>query len=302
MTDAPDDNQREFVEKSDDQEVDPELVALAEERASSSALRPLLFVAVIGLSIWVISDFWSEIEYFFSPSEPAEIGEVTKLAQTSSDEPNWSKHFPHNRYVSLSGIPKRQSESENYRYFKLVGVPVYVEDPLGEDEKDSGPTNAGPRGPTDRTYFEGKGRLIAFEKMPKRYNGVKRYYRKQYGTRFCETLSDREIDRIRNEKRTAVVDNWRKRYENASEQEREEKDLTREPTEQDIQEILNADPICVEAYLFRSTVEPSDNWEYLAVGGLFGLFMLLNVFWLVRWFRDFFRSDVDLSDLEEDEQ
>ncbi len=282
-------------------EVDPELMALAEERASSSALRPILFLAVIGLSIWIVSDFWGEIEYFFSPAEPVEVGEVTELASEPGEDPDWSEHFPHNRYVSLRGIPKRRSQSEKYRYFKLVGAPIYVEAPLEEGEDRSTPVapRRGAMNPTDREYFEGAGRLIAFEKMPERYNGVKRYYRQKYGTRFCETLDEGDRERIRNEKRTAIVDNWRERYEEASDQKRKRDGLTPEPSDQKVDEILEANPICVEAYLLRSTVEPSDNWTYLLVAGLFGLFMLLNVYWLVRWMRDFFRSDVDVNDLGE---
>ncbi|MFB6351645.1 MAG: hypothetical protein ABEN55_15175, partial [Bradymonadaceae bacterium] len=226
----------------EDEEIDPELMALAEERSRPSALRPILFVAVIALSIWIVADFQTELEYFFSSSEPVAVGDIAAMAQKPGEDPNWSEKFPHNQYVSLSGIPKRRSQSKKYRYFKLTGAPVYVEQPLSQVEDTSkfkGPTRPG-NSASDRTYFESKGRMIAFGKAPDKYNGVKSYYRKNYGTRFCENLDEDDKARIRNEQRSAIIDNWRERYDNASEQERKEKGLTPKPTEQEIKEIMNA--------------------------------------------------------------
>lgn len=285
----------------DDEEVDPELMALAEERSRPSALRPILFIAVIALGIWIVGDFRTQIEYFFSSSDPVQLGEIAEMAKGPDEEPNWSETFSHNRYVELAGIPKRRSESRKYRYFKLVGAPVYVEQPLTEvgeapEPKFRGPNRSGPEG---RTYFEGKGRMIAFGKMPDKYAGVKHYYRKKYGTRFCENLSKKDKQRIRSEQRSTIIDNWRARYDNASKKERQKKGLTPEPSDEELQEILNANEICTEAFLVQATVSPRDHWMYVLTAALFGLFMLLNVYWLIRWFRDFFRSDVDVSAIDE---
>lgn len=283
----------DWLSEGEGDEVDPELMALAEERSRGSALRPILFVAVIALGFWIIGDFWSDVTYFFSPKKPVELGDATSLQM---------EELPHNRLVSISGIPKRRSQSRKYRYFKLVGAPVYVEVPRGESlDPIKSAADDTPDGDVDRTYFEGEGRMIAFAKMPERYRGIKHYYRRQYGTRFCELIDDKERRRIRRERRSAVIENWREQYEKASQQEREQQGLTPEPTDAEIEEILGASPICIDAYLMRTTITPWRHWWYLLTAAIFAIFMLVNVYWLIRWFQKFFGSDVDLSHIESDE-
>ena len=299
MADEPQDN-RDGEKRQQGEEVDPELVALAENRSRGSALRPLLFAAVIGLGVWIIGDMWTDISYFFTPSSVEEIGSLTEMA-SEGEGGDWQNKLPHNRYVEIGGIPKRRSQSRKYRYFKLVGAPVYVEVPREKKEGGSLAERIGKEeasGSVDRTYFNGKGRIVAFGKAPQKYLGLKHYYRRKYGTRFCEMLDEKDERRIRRERRQAVIENWRERWENASPTEREDQEITKEPTEQEIDEILGASPICVEAYLVRIETEPWDHWWYVATALLFGLFMLVNLYWLGRWFRQFFGSDVDLSHLQ----
>jgi hypothetical protein len=285
-----------------DQEVDPELMDLARERSRQSALRPILFIAVIAVGVWVISDFWPDVRYYFSSTEPIAIGDVTDMAGKREEDPNWKPDLPHNRLVELGGIPKRRSQSRLYRYFKLVGAPIYVEVPR---DRSSDPLerkmNEDAKGEVDRTYFGDSGQLIAFAQMTERYQGLKSYYQRQYGTRFCEMIDPKERERIEQERRQTVITNWKKQYEAASEQERKEKGLTPEPTDEEIAGILNSSPICVHAYLLRAEREPGDNWWYVLLAGLFGAFMLVNLYWLVGWGRNYFSDEVDLSVLEEDE-
>lgn len=283
-------------------EVDEELVALANEQRSQSILQPILFMAVIALGVWVISDWWPDIEYFFSARQSVEVGSVTDFASKRAKDPDWEPDLPNNRYVSLSGVPTRRSNSKKYRYFKLIGSNIFVEQPReNAPDETGGSGNVGDLdeparsfrnlrsglGP-DRTYFEGKGRLMKFSKMPQRYQGVRDYYRKNYGTRFCDRLSEQEIQRLRDVRRDAIIGTWKDRYEEATPEERKKRDLKRQPSEEEIRKILQRDPVCVDAYLLRSTVSPSDNWWYLLIAGLFGLFMLVNAWWLVRWFMRFF--------------
>jgi hypothetical protein len=283
-------------------EVDEELVALANEQRSQSILQPVLFMAVIALGVWVISDWWPDIEYFFSARQPVEVGSVTEFASKRAKDPDWEPDLPNNRYVSLSGVPTRRSASEKYRYFKLIGSSIFVEQPHTNAPEGSGGSGKvgdldSPRrslrnlrsglGP-DRTYFEGKGRLMKFSEMPQRYQGVRTYYRKNYGTRFCGLMTDQEIERLRDVRRNAIVETWQDRYNEASPEERQEKNLKKRPSEEEIREILQRDPVCIDAYLLRSTVSPTDNWWYLLIAGFFGLFMLVNAYWLVRWFMRFF--------------
>lgn len=292
---------QEMLGLESEEEVDPELVALANEQRSQSVLRPILFVAVIALGVWIISDWSAQIRYYFSSSEPAAIGEVTEFASKRADDENWKPELPHNRYVSLSGVPSRRSHSGKYRYFKLIGSNIYVEQPRknsGEGEQDKEKEDQTAATP-DRTFFEGEGQLLEFSKVPERYRGVRDYYREAYGTRFCGLLSDREEERLREVKRNAIRESWREEYRNASEEERIEKGLKAEPSDEEIEDIMEADPVCVDAHLLRATVSPSDHWWYLVVAGLFGLFMLVNAYWLVRWFVRFFGSG-PIPDLDED--
>lgn len=51
-----------------------------------------------------------------------------------------------------------------------------------------------------------------------------------------------------------------------------------------------ADGECVEAYLIQGGVEPSDHWWHVLMAGVMGVFVVLNVWWLFKWLRDFFRA------------
>ncbi len=286
-------------------EIDPELVELAEEKARGSILKPLIYMSVIALGIWIVGDWTTELQYFFSSSKPVDVGDVTDFADKRQNNPDWSPDFSHNRYVSLEGIPSRRAKSQKYRYFKLVGAHIYVEEPVEEGESEdplrSGSTDRPDLSKVDRTYFDGAGRLIEFARMPDRYRGVRKYFRKQYGTRFCEQLDEEDRARLRRQRREEIVENWRKEYENATPEERQEEGLTAEPTDQQIENVLDSSELCADAYLLRSGVAPGDHWWYVALASLFGIFMLVNLYWLVRWFQAFFGFGPDPREIIEDD-
>lgn len=284
--------------EADGEEVDPELVALAQERSRGSPLRPVLFAAVIVLGVWILADFWPDLTYFFSTAEARDLGAVHKEhAREAQSHPKRAVDLPHNRYVELQGIPKRRSQSEQYQFFRLVGAPIFVQTPreeqpetLAERVGDEG------QGTADREYFAGEGRLIALWKMPERFQSIKNYYRKHYGTRFCGNLSEEQRASIRERQRTAYVESTRQEYENASEKERERQDLRPEPTEEELENILEANPVCVKGYLLLDANSPGSSWRILALAGLFVIFIFLNIYWLIRWFQNFFGPEVDPSD------
>jgi hypothetical protein len=282
------------------EEVDPELVALAEERERGSALRPVLFVAVIVLGVWVLADFWPDLKYFFSGTEPTELGSVhDEYAREAQKHPERKVDLPHNTFATIRGIPKRRSQSDQYRFFRLVGAPIYAQTPR-ENEAESLAERVGEseEGSVDREYFDGAGRLVALWKMPERFQGIKNYYRKHYGTRFCGNLSEKQRSSIRERQRTTYIENTRQEYENATEEEREEQNLEPEPTEEEIQQVLESNPVCVKAYLLLDGESPRSSWRILALAALFGIFILLNIYWLIRWFQNFFGPEVDPSELE----
>ena len=110
--------------ESGEEEIDPELLELAEPKRRKSILRPILFAAVIWFGISIIGDWQTELEYFVSSSEPVNVGAVQGFPDERADDPNWTPDIPHNRYVSVEGIPSRRAESDRYRFFKLIGGDV----------------------------------------------------------------------------------------------------------------------------------------------------------------------------------
>lgn len=276
------------TERPDERAVDPELMALAEER-NDSILKPILMIAVIILGFWIMDDWREELFYFFSPSEPVEIGSVTEFASEVLRDPSFEPPIEHNRYVKLSGIPTQRSQSERYLFFKLVGGDVYVESQREDADKDplERELEGEPKGDIDRTYFNGTGRALKFSEMPARYNGVRRYYQTRYGTIFCEQLDETSRQEILQRKRDAIVQQWIEEYEAMSPKEQESSAMSPRPSETEVDRILSLDPVCVDAFLIQEGVEPSDHVWYLVLTLFFVAFMLFNLVLLIRWIRRF---------------
>lgn len=282
---------------SDDQEnplagsePDPELVALAGTGERPSLLRPILMIAVIVMAGWIISDWTSELEYFMSDSTPVDLGEGTDYAVDPAD-PTAKPDLPHNRFVKIRGIPTQRSQSARYRFFRLVGAPVfveqerddYIEDPLEREL-------AGNKGDVDRTYYEGTGRIIKFAEVPGRYGGLRHYYRSRYNVAFCDELTASDREEIVKRKRDAIRAQWKLEYEESTDEERQRADMGPEPTDPQLEALLALDPPCIEAWLIQDGTTPRDHWWYLAAALLFAAFMVFNLVMLVRWVIAFARS------------
>jgi hypothetical protein len=234
-----------------DDEVDEELLDLASSNRQGSLLRPILFLVVIWFGISIIGDWKSQLSYFFSSSDPVEIGSVTEFAAERAKDPNWQPNIPHNRLVSVEGVPSKRARSTRYKFFKLVGGQVYIEVPNEESDKSALEQEFGEKsGEIDRTYFEGTGRALHLSKVSERYQGLRNYYYERYRTPFCGMQLP--------EKQQRAAD------------------------------ALGEE--CMEAYLIETDVEPLEHWWYLLLTVLIGTFILLNVWWLYRWIRDFVRS------------
>lgn len=272
-----------------DDQPDPELMALAGTGSRPSILRPILMIAVIVLGGWIISDWQQELEYFFSDSEPAQLGDAIDLA-VDADE--LRERLPHNRYVQIRGIPTQRSQSTRYRFFRLVGSPIfaeqerddYIEDPIERELQGE------KKGDIDRTIYKGTGRLLKFSEMPQRYGGLRYYYRSRYNLRFCEELTPSAYAEIERRKRDAIVEQWRAEFKEADAEERERRKLTLDPTDGQVADLMADDPVCIEAWLLQDSVKPGDHWWYFAAALVFAAFMLFNVFMLIRWVRDFLRA------------
>lgn len=247
-------------------------------------------IAVIVLAGWIISDWQTELEYFLSDSTPIELGDALEFA--SGDAASDAEKLPHNRYVSITGIPTQRSQSTRYRFFRLVGAPIFVEekrtdvieDPLQRE------LEGDVKGEVDRTVFTGAGRLMKFSEMPERYGGLRHYYRSRYHLAFCEELTPHAKDEILRRKRDAIVAQLRSEYEEASEEERKLRKLQPTPADALVDELLADDPVCIEAWLLQDKVPPKEHLWYLVATLMFLGFMLFNVGMLVRWVRAFARS------------
>ncbi|MEZ4459598.1 MAG: hypothetical protein R3E66_07670 [bacterium] len=268
-------------------EIDEELIDLADEN-TPSILRPILMIGVIATALWIVSDWREEVSYFFSSNDPIAIGDVTDFASKAED-PAWKPDLPHNRLVSLSGIPTQRSQSARYMYSRLVGGWVFVESKRDLPDGIAAGMEDTPTGDVDRTFYQGTGRLLSFSQAAQRYNGLRDYYRSRYGIEFCETLRPEDIQRIEQKRRDVIVSQWKAEYDEASAEERTEKKLSERPTDAQIKEILDNNPVCVDAYLVQDGVMPRDMIWYLVATVLFVGFMLFNVFGLIRWIRQFTR-------------
>lgn len=246
---APDEPQRE--DYHDDEELDPELLKLATAGQRGSVLRLLLFGIVIWFGLSLISDWEMQLRYFFSPSEPVELGNVLDFASKKAQDPDFTPEIPDNRYVSLSGVPSRRAQSSNYQYFKLVGSDIFVETrrddaDLTELERLSESTKSD----VDRTYFKGAGRARRLSAHPDAYQGLRGYYARNYHTYLCETPLDAQQQR----------------------------------------HLQQSEEDCVDGYIIEDGIAPGDHWWYVLFSSITALFVLLNIWWAIRWVRDFLRS------------
>lgn len=235
-----------------DEEIDPELLGLASSGQRGSILRLVLFLVVIWFGASLIYDWRVPLSYFFSSSEPVEIGNVIEFATRSAQDPNFKPDIPHNRFVSLSGVPSRRSQSERYMFFQLAGSDVYVEMPR-EDADLSELERAfkdDKKSQIDRSFFEGSGRAIRLSEMPERYTGFRTYYFSHYYTYFCGIQLPEREQRI----------------------------------------LAESGEECVDAYIIEVDKTPMSHWWYLLIAGVIGVFILLNIWWTIRWIRDFIRA------------
>jgi hypothetical protein len=269
----------------EEQELDPELMELAQGSSRDSVLRPILMLMVLVLGGFIINDWREELAYYFSPSEPVELGHITDFPERVSEDPTWRPDIPHNRYVSLTGIPIRRTLSNNYKYFKLIGGELYIEAPrddaeLSELERIE---RGDPQGDTDRSYFEGEGRALSFGAMPKRYATLRQYYSTNYNVTFCVDLDASSKRQLEAQRRDIATKMWATTYEEASAEEREARGMKSAPSQAELDELLEENPVCVDAWLLQSDKKPADHLWYVLLSAVFGLFMLVDLYFLGRW-------------------
>ena len=107
--------------------------------------------------------------------------------------------------------------------------------------------------------------------------------------RFCEDYTERQIDDLERQRLEVYRSNWRERFEAATEEVRAENELSTEPTEAQEQQLLERNPVCVDAYLVHDGQRPFDHWWYVLFSALLSIFVIFNLFKLVRWFKEWLR-------------
>lgn len=168
--------------------VDPELVELGEAEDRIGFTGVLLLV--VAFALFVGAQYTSELAYFFTP------GDAIDLNEGSDDELMLGPGFvvdgqlavPSNRFVSVVGVLERRSASEEHTFHKLVGNHVYVEQEIIDDRPrilQGTPLPEEPGADSYRGTYEGTGRIIAFEDLPRRYARFVEFYSDSYQVAFC---------------------------------------------------------------------------------------------------------------------
>ncbi len=298
------DAERQFLAHQEEpDEFDEELRELIETRERGSVLRPILMIIVILMIGSVISGWGDELEYFFSSWEPVQVGDTAAFSEKAAADPDWEPPLNHNTYVSMEGLPTRMTTGGNYKFFRLLGAEVYVQleqeetddeddtHPLLEDQESLPERNMAPGLLPDeqRQFYSGEGRLISFAADPELVRGIKRFYGERYNMQFCEDFVEHQIEDMEQQLLERIRNRWQQRYEEADNEERERRGLTPEPTAEEEQQLLERDPVCVNAYLLQDGQRPVDRWWYLLFTVLLGGFAVYTAFKLVRWFQDWLK-------------
>ena len=100
-----------------EEEIDPELLALGEERSDPKWHRPIIMGVVCVLIIIMMVWFKNDMLYFFAPDDPLDLGEAHDIEFDESWE---------NRYVRFSGMPLAPSvQNPDPVCGRLQGFPTY---------------------------------------------------------------------------------------------------------------------------------------------------------------------------------
>jgi hypothetical protein len=252
--------------------VDPELERMGRP---PEFLQPLLLLVVAAFACFLGYEYVDELAYSFSDSDPITLGAAEELPQNVAWMQDGQLMLPSNRYVSVDGAAERRSASDRYVYYKLLGSQIYVQtEPETMGREVNGEWDFRPeRGREDyREIRAGGGRLVAFEDLPKRYEGILQYYSEGYQLEFC---GFEPSPTLRNHLVTLRL--------RTTEQLREE--LGREPTDDEINDRLGRAAECQRAYLLFAGVEPADYRYFIGLFALLGFITGGCFFFVWRWVR-----------------
>ena len=123
-------NERYDAGVNGDQDNEAAFEELTDDIRKRRRRNPVLNLVVLAITLFIIYHFKSEFTYWFSSSEPIDLGVTDELLLHS-------KQLPHNRLVKVKGLPDpRVAEGEvsgkPYKYFNLIGSWIFVRQPKEE--------------------------------------------------------------------------------------------------------------------------------------------------------------------------
>ena len=258
-----------------DSYVDPQLVSMDEPEDRVGLAAVLVLVAAF--AAFVGAQYTSELAYVFTSGVPIALNEGSPdeymVAPTFFDDTQLV--VPSNRLVSVVGILERRSRSDDRIFHKLVGSHIYVEREFVDDRPrvlQGTPIREEPGADSYRATYEGIGRVIAFENLPKRYERFIEFYSDSYQVAFCwfEPSADLALHfrRITSEAEFALRD-----------------ELGRTPSREEVAERLNGATSCQNGYLLIAERDPSSYRIFLAIYAVIGAILIGAVTLLWRRFR-----------------
>lgn len=254
--------------------VDDSLVELGEtDRVGQLAVLLLVaaFAAFLG------TQYLSELRYAFTPAE-------AELLNAGADDPlkvgpafyseAGALTLPTNRHAQVQGIMERRSVSDDRIFHKLVGAHVYVELERVDDRPRilQGQPMPVERGTESvRGIYEGTGRLLAFEDLPKRYERLIDFYSEGYQVWFCGFERSDELfafhQRMESEARYAF------RTEHG-----------RDATATELAEELGGRTECQQGYLLQDAKTPASHRVYVGIYAALAVILLGSLALLMRVF------------------
>ncbi len=236
--------------------------------------QPLLILLVAAFAVFLAAEYYQRFLYFFTPSELIEIGDVEALRGDSEWSDGGVIDLPTNRYVSLAGVSERLTSSGDTVVFKLLGTHIYVETEQERLQALAAPdamtwgefTDSG----SARYYHDGPGRLVRFDKLPRSYTPILRYYSDTYGVRYCGVKASEPVNtmyRSREERaRLAFFD-----------------EHGREATDAELREEIG--PSCETAWLMHADKAPKSSLVFVIIYGIIASILLFSGWLLLRWGR-----------------
>lgn len=174
-----------------------------------SISKALLMTGVLVGIPWLVYGNLPDIAYFFSGSQPKDLGDASDYIRMNNGKPAKAQDFDDNTLVKMSGFPVRQIAiktkdggitHKTKLIYQLMGSGVYVEEPLENSKYAQFLSSTKTQFSLDAGVMavNVEGRLRRFDTADaKQYAPVREYYTSQYGVTFCNSLTENEKTRAR---------------------------------------------------------------------------------------------------------